>query len=85
MPQAVSAKGCLWLDWGKVSRSLSHFPGPIVQTKPKFYSFDDYLAYDNGAENFYELFIRMQTMESTPTSLFLYPAQLQTQDFRPLT
>jgi Uma2 family endonuclease len=28
----------------------------MVQTRPRFYSFDDYLAYDDGAENFYELF-----------------------------
>ncbi|MGB3137788.1 MAG: Uma2 family endonuclease [Nodosilinea sp.] len=28
----------------------------MVQTRPRFYSFDDYLAYDDGTENFYELF-----------------------------
>ncbi|WP_017298209.1 Uma2 family endonuclease [Nodosilinea nodulosa] len=28
----------------------------MVQTRPKFYSFDDYLAYDDGTENLYELF-----------------------------
>lgn len=28
----------------------------MVQTRPKFYSFDDYLAYDDGTEHFYELF-----------------------------
>jgi Uma2 family endonuclease len=28
----------------------------MVQTRPRFYSFEEYLAYDSGAENFYELF-----------------------------
>ncbi|MGG6237443.1 Uma2 family endonuclease [Nodosilinea sp. AN01ver1] len=28
----------------------------MVQTRPRFYSFDDYLAYDDGTEVFYELF-----------------------------
>ncbi len=28
----------------------------MVQTKPKFCSFDEYLAYDDGTETFYELF-----------------------------
>jgi Uma2 family endonuclease len=28
----------------------------MVQTRPKFYSFDDYLAYDNGTDSLYELF-----------------------------
>jgi Uma2 family endonuclease len=28
----------------------------MVQTKPKFYSFEEYLAYNDGTENFYELF-----------------------------
>lgn len=28
----------------------------MVQTRPRFCSFDDYLAYDDGTENFYELF-----------------------------
>jgi Uma2 family endonuclease len=28
----------------------------MVQTKPKFYSFDEYLAYDDGTENVFELF-----------------------------
>lgn len=28
----------------------------MVQTRPRFYSFDEYLAYDDGTENFYELF-----------------------------
>ncbi len=28
----------------------------MVQTRPRFYSFDEYLAYDEGTENFYELF-----------------------------
>jgi Uma2 family endonuclease len=28
----------------------------MVQTKPKFYSFADYLAYDDGTERLYELF-----------------------------
>ena len=27
-----------------------------MQTRPRFYSFDDYLAYDDGTEDFYELF-----------------------------
>ena len=28
----------------------------MVQTRPRFYSFDDYLAYDDGTETLYELF-----------------------------
>ncbi|PZU97488.1 MAG: hypothetical protein DCF32_20515 [Leptolyngbya sp.] len=28
----------------------------MVQTRPRFYSFDEYLAYDDGTEYFYELF-----------------------------
>ena len=28
----------------------------MVQTRPRFYSFDEYLAYDDGTEHFYELF-----------------------------
>jgi Uma2 family endonuclease len=28
----------------------------MVQTRPRFSSFDDYLTYDDGTENFYELF-----------------------------
>ena len=28
----------------------------MVQTKPRFHSFEDYLAYDNGTEHLYELF-----------------------------
>lgn len=28
----------------------------MVQTGPRFYSFDEYLAYDDGTEHFYELF-----------------------------
>lgn len=28
----------------------------MVQTRPRFFSFDDYLAYDDGTEHFYELF-----------------------------
>lgn len=28
----------------------------MVQTRPRFYSFEEYLAYDDGTEHFYELF-----------------------------
>jgi Uma2 family endonuclease len=28
----------------------------MVQTRPRFHSFDEYLAYDDGTEKFYELF-----------------------------
>ncbi|MBD2114554.1 MULTISPECIES: Uma2 family endonuclease [Cyanophyceae] len=28
----------------------------MVQTQPRFYSFEEYLAYDDGTEHFYELF-----------------------------
>jgi Uma2 family endonuclease len=28
----------------------------MVQTRPRFYSFDEYLAYDDGTEHLYELF-----------------------------
>ncbi|MGB3137787.1 MAG: Uma2 family endonuclease [Nodosilinea sp.] len=28
----------------------------MLQTRPKFYNFDDYLAYDDGTEHVYELF-----------------------------
>jgi Uma2 family endonuclease len=39
-----------------ISRRLHNFDSAMIQTKPRFLSFEEYLSYDDGTENLYELF-----------------------------